>query len=216
MAEQDSFEALSENEALLAIRIQHFRDVSSLFEAHLAQTVEEKSSATSKGPTEGLSVIFASIVDGVNLTYSVPNLFRRSLFVAAYSLFEHHLNLLAKDLRQERSVGLAIEDIHGQGIERARIYLKKVLGVFFPDTSNEWQEIRRLGQLRNALVHRYGTLEPAGKDKELASWIEQNELVEVFPLTKGVWLQSGFVEYTLSLIEHLFAQLGYHPEKWHE
>jgi hypothetical protein len=205
---QRHFDKSRANEALLAIRLTHFRAVSSFFESAMEKAKDERLAAAQKGISKAEALI-STAFENIDFSTNVPNLFRRALFVAAYSMLETHLNLLATDNQQQKTLVLSLEEIRGQGIERARLYLKKVVGMSFPDTSPEWQVLKRLGELRNVLVHRYGRLEGEGRDKELVMWLTASPHVDIIPWGGVVWLAPTFTEFTLSHIEWLFRNLGY-------
>jgi hypothetical protein len=144
---------------------------------------------------------------------NLPNLFRRSLFIAAYSVLETHLNSLATDKQEYKGIALALNDVRGQGIERAQLYLKKVVGEPFPDKSIEWQVLKRLGDVRNILVHRYGRVDESGsRDKDLVAWMKASGHVEIFPLVGIIYLAPTFTEFVVSNIEAFFRHLGYSLE----
>lgn len=86
-----------------------------------------------------------------------PKILRRSLFVSLYAVLESILNNECSS-RRKPEILLALSDIRGDGIERAKIYLEKVLKMNFPSRSVEWQEIRNFSKLRNCLVHNSGNL----------------------------------------------------------
>ena len=87
----------------------------------------------------------------------LPYIMRSSLFVAIYGLFEHELVSLCKDY-EKANVRIFISDLRGDGIERARLYLKKVINIAFPDQGPEWQAIKNYNLLRNIAIHNQGNL----------------------------------------------------------
>ena len=77
------------------------------------------------------------------------------MFVNSYSFIEVFLNELC-DVHQERlKLKVRFSDINGQGIERAALYLLKVIGINIKQVSL-WQKVRILGKLRNAFIHNEG------------------------------------------------------------
>jgi hypothetical protein len=49
------------------------------------------------------------------------------------------------------------KDIRGEGIERSKIYLEKVIGLNLHTGEKPWNEINTLRKIRNAIVHDEGT-----------------------------------------------------------
>ena len=87
-----------------------------------------------------------------------PALCYRSTFVTTYSFFESELFHVCDYLQSKRSLTLSVRDIAGKGIDQARTYFAKVIGVQFPTGTQEWQTIRKLQRVRNAIVHLGGQL----------------------------------------------------------
>ena len=86
-----------------------------------------------------------------------PNLLRSSLFVTIYSVVENELNKICRQLAAKD--GLDVEDLRGNGIQRACTFLTRVCRVDFPDKSDEWKLLRNYNQLRNVIVHNQGYME---------------------------------------------------------
>lgn len=105
--------------------------------------------------------------DYAELHETFPAMFRSSLFVMCMADFEHTLNGLAELFQNARKLELSFKEIRGEGMERARIYLKKVAQVGFPDTSPEWSEIKTFSALRNLMVHADGRIPLDHKDRPL-------------------------------------------------
>ena len=89
-----------------------------------------------------------------------------SIFNSAYAMFEKHLNDLCKIFEKETSTGVGLKDLKGKGIERAKIFLSKVIGVKNVFDSTEWKEIRNYSKARNILVHASGKLDLTQKNHQ--------------------------------------------------
>ncbi len=77
---------------------------------------------------------------------------RTSLFSMTFAIFEKKLNDFCDEYARKRGLQLKVTDIHGNGIKRARLYLKKVVGMTFNNTK-EWQEILVYNDIRNCILH---------------------------------------------------------------
>jgi hypothetical protein len=73
-----------------------------------------------------------------------------------YGYFEKLLSDFCREQRAARNLKLSLKDLHGQGIERARNYLVKVVGLEKAFSTSEWQSIKFIGVLRIAVAHRDG------------------------------------------------------------
>ena len=87
---------------------------------------------------------------------TLPRLQWYSQLLVVYGYFEKLLNDLCNEQRIERDLSLSLKDLHGQGIERARNYLVKVVGLVKTFATPEWQSIKSIGVLRNSIAHRDG------------------------------------------------------------
>ena len=98
------------------------------------------------------------------------NMLRRSFFTSLYSFLETQL---VKECRSRKSqdTPLSFSEIAGQSdIEKAKIYFAKVLRVYFPSDTPEWQEIQHYRLLRNCLVHNQGRLDDTRDYKALREY----------------------------------------------
>lgn len=87
---------------------------------------------------------------------TLPRLQWYSQLMVAYGYFEKVLNDFCTELREFDNIKLSLKDLHGQGIERARNYLVKVVGLEKAFATSDWQSIKLLGLLRNSVAHRDG------------------------------------------------------------
>ncbi|WP_029655100.1 hypothetical protein [Marinobacter daepoensis] len=86
----------------------------------------------------------------------LPRLQWYSQLMVAYGYFEKVLNDFCGEFRDSDKISLSLKDLHGQGIERARNYLVKVVGLEKAFCTPDWQAIKLLGVLRNSVAHRDG------------------------------------------------------------
>jgi len=104
------------------------------------------------------------------LTETFPQTLRISLFVHAYSLFEHSLNEVASTMGSLRGIRILPKHLKDDGITRSKTFLKDVVLIGFPDTDPTWTEITALNKIRNYFVHREGYL-PEGKDEQVEKYV---------------------------------------------
>jgi len=94
------------------------------------------------------------------LADELPTLLRYSVLVGADTGLEVYLNDTCATYAEVHQATVTVDDLRGAGIERARDYLKKVARISFPDTRPEWATVRRMHDLRNAIVHADGYVPP--------------------------------------------------------
>ncbi|WP_143191906.1 hypothetical protein [Paenibacillus sp. P46E] len=77
---------------------------------------------------------------------------RAGLFFAAYSYFEGSLFLVCENLYNP-NVRITVKDLSGNGIEKYKVYIEKVLLLDFPKESPEWSKLNFLNTIRNHMIH---------------------------------------------------------------
>ena len=94
--------------------------------------------------------------DFYELSDELPTILRYSVLTGADTALEVYLNSTCSTYAEVYDAAIRVSDLRGNGIVRARDYLKKVAKVPFPDSGPEWTRVKRLHQLRNAIVHADG------------------------------------------------------------
>lgn len=133
--------------------------------------------------------------------------FRYSAIVTIHSLLETSMNSMCSFLQKKHGYGPGLQDIKGDGIERSRLYLSKVCGIEFPDTSHEWQELQKLNQLRNCIVHANGDVSQVLNRARLAGIIKNTKGLKV-ELERYLVIDTTYLKQAVSWVEDLF--LGLH------
>ena len=82
-----------------------------------------------------------------------PNLRRRSTLITVFSFLEHQLNQLCQLFAKTERLSVLYSDLKGKGIDRSRLYLKKVILLPVDDNSPVWQDLKKIQKVRNAIVH---------------------------------------------------------------
>lgn len=109
-----------------------------------------------------------------------PSLQWLSLFNTAYSVFEKNMNYICRLAEWKTESNFKLNDLNGQGIERAKLYLRKVANVCDPFNSQPWQKIKKYGELRNVMAHATGELDLSNdKHKKILKFAQQNQNIEV-------------------------------------
>ena len=98
--------------------------------------------------------------------------FRYSTIVTIYSLLEISLNGICRYLFREKKLALQFDEVRGDGIERAKLYLSKVCLLDFPEGSNEWNMMKKLNKVRNCVVHAQGIFLNVKSPKTLRNVID--------------------------------------------
>ncbi|EOG7737040.1 hypothetical protein [Vibrio cholerae] len=126
-----------------------------------------------------------------------PNLQRKSALLTLTGMFEHELDQLCDSYAKEKDSTVKLNDIAGKGLERSTKYLEKVCGFDVYKTSPEWQKIKGIQELRNAIVHQNGKINDANGRKITSI---QNHIEKVEFLNddgKEVIVGKGYLMYVL-------------------
>ncbi|MBI4231956.1 hypothetical protein HY605_01875, partial [Candidatus Peregrinibacteria bacterium] len=116
--------------------------------------------------------------------YSISNVLRSSLFVSCYSLLEHELLNLCELLQGLHEYSIKLDDLRGRGILKAQAYLKKVVGITFPDQTPSWKDIVAYNHIRNLIVHNDGVLDNNDNSEKAESFIKGKTSVTLKPIGK--------------------------------
>lgn len=130
---------------------------------------------------------------------------RSSLLVSAYAMLENLMAKICRGIGELKGHSVALEDLHGKGIERARLYLQKVAQLEFPE-SQEWSQILRLGRLRNKVVHAGRTI---GADVNLRTDLNQVPGVSV-DAEGAIRLDSAFIPSVVGSLREFRLGLSRH------
>ena len=107
-----------------------------------------------------------------------------SIFNSAFNMFEKHINDLCKIYEKETTIRIGLKDLKGQGIERAKLFLSKVIGITNVFDSKEWSEIQDYLKVRNVLVHTSGELDlNQKKHKEVFDYAKNHPKLILYPET---------------------------------
>lgn len=130
------------------------------------------------------------------------NVLRKSFFVNLYAFLESRLLKGCRIKKSERvDIRLSLSDIRGQGIDKARVYLEKVLEIPF-DFGPDWQEIQRYKSLRHCIVHNEGRLDEGFSDRNnaLRTYVEDKDTLSLSS-DGAIILSRDFCEEVLGVVQ---------------
>lgn len=105
-----------------------------------------------------------------------PTILRNSLFISVYSFLEDKIIDLCD---QPDKTSIKLDDLQGNGIKRASLFIKKVKKEDFPDNTDEWRFINNANQVRNCIVHCGGDVEKANNTNKVKNAVAQLENVSI-------------------------------------
>jgi hypothetical protein len=192
--------------------LDHFRDLDGRVEGFLdteRHSFEKhlESMAASRPQEEQDALYENHLDDYLQLRDDLPAVFRSSVLLALYSQFEHHLNELCDGLAREKNFKILAKDLADRGIVRSQKYMKKALGLEFPDQSSEWTRLRFVADVRNRIAHAGGTC-----GDELRKQVSADPLIKLSPFDE-IRLQNGFITHTIDTMDAFVGQLDAVLEK---
>lgn len=128
------------------------------------------------------------------------DLLLESFLIWLYSYLEKSLNDLCERFSKLNKLELRLCDISGKGINRAKIFMKKVCKFNLPEESL-WESLVRLSEIRNTIVHNGGIV----KNEELRKFIDEQGRKEISCSLYGKIDISP--EYCTKVLESVFVYL---------
>ena len=103
--------------------------------------------------------------------------FRYSVIILIFSILEYLLEEICNIVKCFKNLSLNPNDLKGQGIERAKNFIRKACKIPFPSDSSEWKFIQDLLKVRNCIVHTNGKVDEYKDPEKLKDVINRiNEL----------------------------------------
>lgn len=196
-------------QAIFAAELNALHDFATLTESFLGAQAERFAIDTSvpKGLQPGdeeFEAYAGWYQNGEDLQTTFQEILRFSLLVSAYAMLENLMTKVCKGIGEFKGHSVALEDLQDKGVKRAKLYLKKVAQVEFPDKGQEWSRICSLGKLRNKVVHAGRTI---GLN-EVDLRTEFSQLAGVSVDTEGaIQLDPTFIPTVVDLFRAFAAQL---------
>lgn len=133
-----------------------------------------------------------------------PGIHRSALVIAIYCYVEDRLNGLCETFSESIDSPIRLRDLNGRGIEKAILYLSKVVGVEF-DKFESLPFIKNVNQLRNKLVHARGVLAKDSNDN-LCKFVQKTNGLGGTP-GEQVRIEASFIEEMIKKMNEFFDEL---------
>lgn len=173
---------------------------------------EELSEILKKYPEKSHDDIVESYSWDLHLNqYKYPNLHRESLIITVFNFLEHQLNSLCQIFYESIDSDLKLKDINGQGVERAFLFLKKVVNVDFSHFGAELPVIKGVNLVRNIIVHNGGVL-PDDANSKVNKFIASSEYISG-SAGGGINIQPEFIDCFVKVLVAFFEKLDNEVQK---
>ncbi|SFH69231.1 hypothetical protein SAMN05444507_102226 [Pseudomonas syringae] len=140
-----------------------------------------------------------------------PDLHRESLLITIFNFLEHQLNHLCKILYDSIESNLKLNEIYGQGVERALLFLTKIAKIDLSSFGSELPEIKGVNLVRNAIVHNGGLL-PEDENSKINRFIAGSDCLS--GVESGyINIQTDFIASFISILIAFFDKLDVEIQK---
>lgn len=110
---------------------------------------------------EGRRDLYAS------LETEFPEYQRRANLMTLIALFEDFLNQLCLSVQEYTNILTSFATYEGNGVDKAKNYLKKVASINFPSQLTAWKKIKGACKIRNVIAHTAGHIHPIIHGKQI-------------------------------------------------
>ncbi|MFB0831510.1 hypothetical protein ACEU2D_18145 [Brevibacillus laterosporus] len=160
--------------------IEKYKKYSHIMESHLKTQFDELTAITETMTEEEQNAFWDfHVEDYYHLSKDFPSILRCSVFTQIYSFLEFTLKGYCSIARKSLEIKLSDRDLSGSGIEKYKIYLKKVVGMPFPDSIPEWSHIQKYNIIRNCIAHTQGNLEEMNNSTKIKDTISDLNNIEL-------------------------------------
>jgi hypothetical protein len=105
--------------------------------------------------------------------YEIPLLSYQWFLVFCYGQFEHVLVNTCQSVARVHEVPFRLEDYRGSRIDRCRSFLKKRLGLPFPDDIQAWADMKAVEALRHCIVHNNAIIEGTRHQEKIHTFVDR-------------------------------------------
>ena len=92
--------------------------------------------------------------------FVLPRVLRNPFLVSLFAVYESTVTEIAKAMQQKKSAGISIDDLKGDFLKHSKNYYGHVLQFQLSLSNDNWQRLMLLSDLRNAIAHTNGRLDP--------------------------------------------------------
>lgn len=140
-----------------------------------------------------------------------------SIYISAYSFFEHHLLNLATVVETKSDYNIKLNNIAGKGVFKYRDYLFLVGGFQAADSiRKEWQEVDKYNKTRNLIVHTGGQMLKDTSQKleqhQCYSFLKEHNVIMAGLLghirIRNISFIQSFVNVALLISDNLISELN--------
>ncbi len=143
-----------------------------------------------------------------------PRFFWGPFIVSLYAVLETSVIEIARLIQQSQKQGIAINDLRGDFLERAKKYYKHVLKFGLCSDDNAWQRIKILAEVRNVIAHANDRLDRSNENTKRRIKALEKQNLGISSDHNYLLLDSYFAKETFSKVRSLLETLVERYKKW--
>ena len=131
----------------------------------------------------------------------LPRYFRNPIVVTLWAIFESAIIEIAKEIKDQQSLPITLDDIKGDFLERTNKYFNHIVKFPIDVRGSSWQHFRRFYLLRNTLAHgngRFDNIKNKDDRKTILKWEKEN--TEISTTDGNIVCSSNFIKKTFSVV----------------
>lgn len=131
----------------------------------------------------------------------LPRYFRNPIIVTLWAIFESAIIEIAKEIKDQLSIPITLDDITGDFLKRTNKYFNHVINFPIDVRGTSWKQFRKFYLLRNAIAHGNGRLDNIKNPddrKAILDWEGENS--DISTIGGNIVCSPNFIRQTYSIV----------------
>ncbi len=141
-----------------------------------------------------------------------PRMFRGPFLMSLYAVFESAVREVTLSMKNKKHAGIALDDLHGDFLERIRRYYRHVLKLDWLDNPPAWQEMVALTLTRHLFVNTNGRTDHLSKEEK--DRLREMKGIEIHG--DQLTVEAIFVEKAHAAVLHFLEEFIRRYKAWEE
>jgi len=149
------------------------------------------------------------------ISFLLPRFLRNPFLISLYAVYESAVIEIARLIQEKKSLALSLDDIRGADfLDRAKKYYHHIIHFDLCKNDSDWQQVKMLSALRNAIAHTNGRIEMLKKEtrEKICAWEKSRNGVENH--SGYIVLNGDFLKKTFSHVKTSLSDLVDRYKEW--
>lgn len=131
----------------------------------------------------------------------LPRYFRNPIIVTLWAIFESAIIEIAKEIKDQQSLPIKLDDIRGDFLTRTNKYFNHIIKFSMDARGSSWKHFRKFYLLRNSIAHGNGRLDNIKNPENRKTILEwENENTEITTAGGNIVCSPDFIRKTYSVV----------------